>query len=172
MNKVLKFETERLLLRPTTLNDAPFIYELMNTPKWHQFIGDRKITSEQKAREYIELKMLPQLERLGFTNNTVIRKSDNQKLGTCGLYDREGLEGLDIGFAFLPQYEGQGYGYESAKVLMDAAFNQFGMTMVDAITSKENHASQKLVKKLGMSLEATVILPGDNEELLRFRITK
>ena len=172
MNKVLKFETERLLLRPTTLNDAPFIYELMNTPKWHQFIGDRKITSEQKAREYIELKMLPQLERLGFTNNTVIRKSDNQKLGTCGLYDREGLEGLDIGFAFLPQYEGQGYGYESAKVLMDAAFNQFGMTMVDAITSKENHASQKLVKKLGMSLEGTVTLPGDDEELLRFRITK
>ncbi len=172
MKKVQTFETERLVLRPTNVSDAPFIYELMNTPKWHQFIGDRKITSEQKALEYIELKMLPQLERLGFSNNTVIRKSDNQKIGTCGLYDREGLEGIDIGFAFLPQYEGQGYGYESAQVLKEAAFNQFGITIIDAITSKENHASQRLLKKLGMSVAGMVNLPGDDEELLRFRITK
>ena len=36
-------------------------------------------------------------------------------MGSCGLYDREGLDGVDIGFAFLPQFEGQGFGFEAAK---------------------------------------------------------
>ena len=96
------FETERLFIRPTSLEDAPFIFELLNPPKWKKFIGDRNIHSIKDAEAYIENKMLPQLEKLGYTNNTVIRKFDRQKIGSCGLYNREGIEGVDIGFSLLP----------------------------------------------------------------------
>lgn len=47
-------------------------------------------------------------------SNTVIRKLDNVKIGTCGLYDREGIDGVDIGFAFLPEYEKKGFAFENA----------------------------------------------------------
>ena len=98
------FETERLLIRPTSLDDAPFYYDLMNTPKWIKYIGQRNVHSVEDAEDYIKTRMFPQLEQLGHTNNTIIRKSDNVKLGNCGLYHREGKVGLEIGFAFLPQH--------------------------------------------------------------------
>lgn len=34
------FETERLLVQPTTEGDAAFVLELMNTPKWLLYIGE------------------------------------------------------------------------------------------------------------------------------------
>lgn len=58
--------------------------------------------------------MRPQFERLGFGNYIMIRKSDGIKLGSCGLYDREGLDGIDIGYALMPQFERQGYAIEAA----------------------------------------------------------
>ncbi|HAH25695.1 MAG TPA: GNAT family N-acetyltransferase, partial [Prolixibacteraceae bacterium] len=63
--------------------------------------------------------------RLGYGNFTVTRKSDRVKIGICGLFDREGLEGIDIGFAFLPEYERKGYAFESADKLKDKAFDEF-----------------------------------------------
>jgi len=104
MNESEVFETDRLLLRPTSTADAEFIMELMNTPKWIEFIGDRNVKTLEGAKAYIANKMMPQLQRLGYSNFTIIRKSDDVKIGTCGLFDREGLEGIDIGFAFLPHY--------------------------------------------------------------------
>ena len=170
MPDYLKFETERLWLRPTTLEDAAFIYELMNTPQWKAFIGDRKIHTVEAAEAYIKVRMFPQLKRLGYGNYAVIRKSDGVKLGTCGLYDREGLEGVDIGFAFLPEYFGQGYAFEAAQEILRAAQQEFGIKQIKGITAKDNVASQKLLKKLGLKNQGTIQLPDDDEELLLFQL--
>ena len=162
------FETERLYLKATSEEDAPFILELLNMPKWKQFIGDRNVQTVEEASTYIKERMLPQLKRLGFSNYTVIRKSDNAKMGTCGLYDREGMEGLDIGFAFLPEYEGQGYAFESSEKMKEAARDLLGVKELKAITSQENISSQKLLKKLGFHLDGTTIIK--EEELFLFRL--
>jgi len=166
------FETERLLLKPTSEEDAELIFELLNTPKWIKYIGDRNIKTVENAKNYIKTKMLPQLKRLGFCNFTIIRKADNYKLGTCGLYDREGVEGIDIGFAFLPEYERKGYAFESVNKLKNVAFNEFGLTVINAITVKDNSSSQKLLEKLGLKLEGTTKLPNDDEELLLYKIKR
>jgi len=160
------FQTERLLLRPTSEEDALFICELLNTPKWLQFIGERDVKSEESARAYIRAKMLPQLEKLGFSNYTVIRKADNVKLGSCGLYDRPGLEGIDLGFAFLPQHEKKGYASEASKELLRAAGEDFGLKKINAITAGENLGSQKLLEKLGLVFTKTVRLPGEEVDLM------
>ena len=162
--------TERLVLKPTTVEDAAFILELLNSPKWLKFIGDRNVKSIAEAEAYIKERMLPQFERLGFTNNVVIRKADGKKIGACGLYDRDGLEGIDIGFAFLPGFERQGYGYESASALLQTAFKDYKLNRVIAITSKHNMPSQNLLTKLGLSFESMITLPYENEELMLFSI--
>ncbi len=172
MSNYKSFETERLFLRPSTLQDAPFVLKLLNTPKWLKNIGDRNVKSIADAEQYIKDKMLPQLERLGFGNYFVIRKSDGVTIGSCGLYDRDGLEGVDIGFAFLPEYEGKGYGYESAAKIKEAAFNEFGITKIGAITIRENIASQKLIEKLGLTFQKMVNLPDDEEELMYYSINR
>jgi [ribosomal protein S5]-alanine N-acetyltransferase len=164
------FETERLILQPSSLAYAPFVFELLNTPKWLANIGDRNVHSVADAERYIEVKMLPQFERLGFGNYFVFRKSDGVIIGSCGLYDRDGLEGVDIGFAFLPQYEGQGYGYESASKIMAVGVREFGIKKISAITIPENIASQKLIEKLGLTFQKMVSLPGDDAELMLYTI--
>jgi ribosomal-protein-alanine N-acetyltransferase len=172
MSQFKSFETQRLILRPTAEEDAVFVHELLNTPKWLQYIGDRNVRSVEEAKEYVKNKIRPQLERLGYSNYTVIRKSDQHKMGSCGLYDREGLEGIDIGFAFLPQYEKQGYAFEAANKMKYLAFEAFGITTINAITNVKNRSSQKLLEKLGMKQIGTTILPGEEEELLLYSITK
>jgi RimJ/RimL family protein N-acetyltransferase len=170
MKKTTAYETERLLIRPTNIEDAEFIFELLNSPKWLKHIGDRKIKTVQDAKVYIETKMLPQFKSLGFSNNTVIRKTDNLKIGTCGLYNRIGLEGVDIGFAFLPAYEKQGYAFEAANKIKQVAIDELGLTEISGISTKDNIASHKLLEKLGLTLQGTINLPNDEEELLLFKL--
>ena len=101
-----KYQTERLIIRPTNTEDADFIFNLFNTPKWIENIGNRNIASTHHAKQYIETIMLGQFNQLGYSSYTIIKQSDNEKIGTVGLYDREGVDGIDFGFAFLPQFEG------------------------------------------------------------------
>ncbi|MDH7447362.1 GNAT family N-acetyltransferase [Aquimarina sp. 2201CG14-23] len=161
-------ETERLILKPATLADASFYLELLNTPKWIQNIGDRNVKSIAEAKNYIAEKMTPQLERLGYSNYTVIRKLDNKKLGCCGLYDREGIEGVDIGFAFLPDFEGKGYAYESALKIKEVGISEFGIQKISAITIPANKSSQKLLEKLEFTFIKIINIPNDDEDLMLY----
>jgi len=166
----LSFETERLILRPTVQEDAAFLLELLNSPKWLQYIGDRNVRTIEAAAEYVEKKITPQFERLGYTNYTVIRKSDGEKLGTCGLYDRDGLEGVDIGFAFLPQHEGQGYAFEAALRVKALAFEVFKINHLCAITTQDNFSSQKLLEKLGFRFTKLINIPNDEVTLMLYEL--
>ncbi|GAA4830146.1 GNAT family N-acetyltransferase [Algivirga pacifica] len=162
-------ETERLVLRSTKEEDAPFVLQLMNTPKWIQNIGDRKIYTEEAAQKHILEKMKPQFERLGYGNYTIIRKKDGAKLGFAGLYDREGVEGVDIGFGLLPEYEGQGYAYEASKVLMEKAFKDFGLKVIKGIVNPDNLASQRLLEKLGLRQVEKIKLGEEGSEVLLYK---
>ncbi|TYQ00008.1 RimJ/RimL family protein N-acetyltransferase [Tenacibaculum adriaticum] len=172
MSTYKTFETARLILKPTQVEDAAFILELLNTPKWIEYIGDRKVYTLEDAKTYIKTRMLPQLEKLGYGNFTLVRKEDNAKMGCCGLYDREGVDGLDIGFSFLPEYEGKGYAFEASEKLKNVAFNEFGIEKISAITTKTNSSSQKLLEKLGLKFVKYTTIPNDEEELMLYEITK
>ena len=170
MEEFKSFETRRLILKPTSTEDASFILKLLNSPKWIQFIGDRNVNNLEDTKQYILKKMTPQLEKMGFANYTVIRKLDNVKMGSCGLYDREGLDGVDIGFAFLPEFENKGYGFESANKIKQVGFSVFNLSKIQAITTKENITSQKLIEKLGLTFKKFTKIPNDDEELMLYEI--
>ena len=169
MDKNRSFATKRLILRPTNLDDAELVLELLNMPKWLEYIGDRNVKTLEQAEMYVKNRMLPQLERLGYSNFTIVKKSDGTKIGTCGLYDREGLEGVDLGFALLPRHEGQGFGFEAAERIKKAAFEDFGIDQLQGITSQKNITSQNLLRKLGFELVGTIRLPNEKEDLFLFK---
>jgi len=159
------YETERLIIKLVDIDDAEFLLKLLNTEKWLKNIGDRNVHSLEDAQKYVRDKNLPQIKRLGFGNAVVILKSNNEKIGTVGLYDREGIDGVDIGFAFLEEYEGKGYAYESAKKIMDIGINEFDVKKVSAITLPTNESSIKLIEKLGLKFKEVVRIPNDTEDL-------
>ena len=86
----------------------------------------------------------------------------------CGLVKRESLDDIDIGFALLPQFEGNGYALEASKGVMKFAKDKLNLKRIAAITVPYNIPSIKLLEKLGMKFEKTINLPGDPEALMLF----
>lgn len=166
------FETERLYLRPTSLEDADINLKLLNTEEFKKYVGDRNVNTLEESREYLKNRNLPQIEKLGYGNFTLIKKDTGEKIGGCGLFHREGLDVVDIGFSFLPEYFGKGYGYEAASRILRAGFEKYGLKKISAITVKENIASQKLIEKLGLKFQKIVRIPNDPEDLLYYEISK
>lgn len=170
MSNGISLETERLLLKPTSEEDAPFLFYLMNSPKWLKYIGNREITSFEKARNYILRRIKPQQAQQGLGSFTVIRKADQKKIGTCGLYRREGLPAPDIGFAFLPRFEHKGYAFEAARKVLETGLETYHLQQILAITTADNTSSQRLLKKLGLKQTGMVLLPGDEAQCCLFEL--
>ena len=101
-------ETERLVMRRFTLEDAAFTYDLVNDPAWIAHIGDRGVRTLDDARRYIG-KTLAMYERHGFGMYVVELKETGESIGTCGLVKRDILELADIGFAFLERFRNRGF---------------------------------------------------------------
>jgi len=166
MNYIL--ETERLILREFTLDDTPFIIELVNSPGWLQFIGDRNIKTEEQAREYLRSGPLQSYEKNGFGLSLVVLKADQSPIGMCGIIRRDSLENPDLGFAFLPAFEGKGLAYEMANATLAYAKNVLKLPVIFAITMPENKRSIKLLEKMGFQYSRTFISPADKVQLMLF----
>ncbi|MDG5490840.1 GNAT family N-acetyltransferase [Psychroserpens sp. SPM9] len=162
-------ETNRLLISKITVEDAPFILELMNTRGWITYIGDRNVKTVKDAATYIKNNQLKAYQTNEFGYYKVQLKAENLKpIGSFGLLKRELLEHVDIGFSLLPDYHGKGYGFEGATAIMELAKNTFNIKTLYAITLPINKPSIHLLEKLGLSYQKTVKPFGDDEELLLF----
>lgn len=160
-------ETERLIIRWLNRNDADFILELLNSPGWIQFIGDRGIRTTEEARDYIVNGPMDMYHRLGFGLYAVELKDSLTPIGICGLIKRDSLEDVDIGYAFLPGYWGLGYAYEAAKSVVLYGREQLKLNRIVAITSIDNPGSANLLQKIGFHFERNVRF-NDKEELKLF----
>lgn len=166
------YTTERLEIRLVTKEDAPFFLELYNAPHFIEHVGDRGLKTVQDAEKYIEEKFLPHIIEHGFGNFTIFLKETGLPIGAVGIFKREGIEVPDIGFSFLPDFEGKGYGFESASKLIDLAFTEFALKKLSAFTTDANISSQKLIEKLGLQYQETAILHGFTEELRFYLLEK
>lgn len=160
-------ETERLLVREIdSASDAEFICALLNAPKFIQYIGDRGVRTAADAAAFIEDRYRQSYRDHGFGLYTVALK-DGIQLGMCGFVRRDTLDGPDLGFAFLPEFERKGYGLESATAMLEYGRQHLGFQTVFAITSLDNDASGKLLERLGFKYDTEIDSP-DGEKLKLF----
>jgi len=141
----------------------------MNTPSWLKYIGDRNIKSVKDAENHLKSGILKSYKESGYGFYKVTQKVEPDKaIGIVGLVKRKELEHTDIGFGFLPDYEGKGFGYESSLAIMDLAKNKFKLNKICAITNPNNKSSIHLLEKLGLSYQKRINPFDENEELLLF----
>lgn len=162
-------ETERLILSEFTVEDAPFILEMLNDPAWLQFIGDRGVKTLDDARDYIVNKLQKSYQEFGFGMLIVKLKDGGISIGTCGLLKREYLEDLDLGFAFLPEFRGKGYAYEAASATIEYGKENLGMKRILTFTDADNSTSIGLIKKLDLKFERLIDFPDDDAEIQLYR---
>lgn len=140
-------DTKRLILRELSPADAGGVFQLVNSPGWLKNIGNRNVQSSTDAENYIQTWALNSYTTHGYGPYAVLTKS-NEFIGICGLFQRDYLDIPDVGFAFLPDYIGMGYGFESSEAVMQHACS-LGLKKLAGITSNDNVPSQNLLMKLG-----------------------
>lgn len=170
MSELSFYTTTRLTVTPTTEADADLFLDLLNSESFIHNIGDRNVRSLEDAMAYIRERVYPQRAQCGYSSYTLTITETGEKIGTCGLHRRQGIQGVDIGFALLPRFEGKGFMTEAAEPLRDKAFGEFGIQELYGYTAHWNKASRRLLEKLGMQLVGTIYLPNDDEELVKYRM--
>lgn len=155
-------ETDRLLIRELdSAKDAEFIFELLNSPKFIKFIGDRDVRSIERSAQFIENRYRKSYRDNGYGLYAVELKNTAAatQIGLCGFVKRDNLPCPDLGYAFLPDHEGKGYGFESAAAMMRFGRDTLGFTQVLAITTQDNEVSARLLDKLGFSFVSVTDSP-------------
>jgi ribosomal-protein-alanine N-acetyltransferase len=159
-----ELETARLSLRRLDFDDAPFVVRLLNEPSFLQNIGDRGVRSIEDAHRYLSEGPLAMYERFGFGLWHTARKSDGAAVGMCGLLRRDNLPDVDLGYAYLPEYWGQGFAFEAAEATLRHAATKFGLCRVIGVVSAGNTGSIRVLEKVGMRFEGMYLMnPGEPE---------
>jgi RimJ/RimL family protein N-acetyltransferase len=161
-------ETQRLILRRLSDDDAEFILRLLNEPSFRKNIGDKGVRSIADALEYIKSGPVASYEQFGFGIYLVTLKETGESMGICGLIKRESLADVDVGFAFLPSYWSKGYAIEAASAVVSYGKQVFGLSRIIAITTPDNAGSIKVLEKLGLRFERMIRLSDDEAELKLF----
>lgn len=161
-------ETERLVLRRMTPDDAEFILKLVNEPSFIHFIGDKGIRNHADAVQYIQTGPVASYERFGFGLYLVELKGSRVPIGMCGLVKRDSLADVDVGFAFLPAFWSKGYAFEAAAAVKALGKDVLGISRLVAITNPDNESSIKLLEKIGLRFERMIRLSEDASELKLF----
>lgn len=166
------FETERLILRPLTLDDIPHWMPFMQSAEaLRYFPGFETKDADQNAVTWIK----GQLERYGmgrFGMEALIEKQSGVFVGQCGLLLQtvEDEHYLEIGYSLLPKHWGKGYATEAATFLRNLAFEHALAEEVISLIHPDNTPSQAVAQRNGMKLLRTSFWRG--EKVLVFGISR
>jgi len=161
-------ETERLSLRPISVDDAEFILALLNEPSFLRYIGDKQVRNLEDARQYILNGPVASYERHGIGLLLVELKGSQTPIGMCGLLKRDELPEPDIGFALTPDFWNKGLAFEAAATVLQDARDRLKLQHILAITSLDNDASIKLLERLGFKFDRVISLAPDREQVRLF----
>lgn len=81
----------------------------------------------------------------------------------------DGVHDVEIGFALLPEYWGRGLATEAGHFCLRLARFELGLETLVGATTQENHASQNVLRKLGLRHESEVTINGTECLLYRIR---
>ena len=168
---MLILETDRLRLRwfTGTDTDADFLRALLNDPGWLANIGPRNVRTRRQALAWIATRHTAIYGRAGFGFWAVQRKSDGALLGMCGLVKRDTLMEVDVGYALMPEFRGQGYAREAAAACVRYAHDVLGLPEVWGITGPDNAPSAGVLQRIGLSDAGITRLVGNDYDTWVFK---
>jgi len=162
-------QTERLVIRPFTLEDAPFILRLLNEPSFIANIADKGVRTLEQAEAYLTQGPLASYEAHGHGLWLVQHRTTGNPMGMCGLIKRDTLPAVDLGYAFCPEFWGLGYAREAACACLAWGRNH-QLKRILAIVNPTNNGSIRLLEALDFSLQGPLELaPGDSVSVYEWK---
>jgi [ribosomal protein S5]-alanine N-acetyltransferase len=166
---MMPLDTDRLTIRPFTLEDAPFILRLLNEPSFFEFIGDKGVRTLAQAEGYLRQGPLASYASHGHGLCMVQDRVTGAPMGMCGLIKRDTLPEVDLGYAFVPECWGQGLAREAAAACLAHGRAELGLGGVLAIVAPGNTASIRLLTALGFAPNGRMA-HGTGDEVAVFRL--
>ncbi|MBD2563046.1 MULTISPECIES: GNAT family N-acetyltransferase [Nostoc] len=170
-----ELETERLLLRETTLQDAEAIFAIFSNPAVTQFHDLDTFTSIEEAIAVIErrAKRFEQGEGIRWG---IARKQDNVLIGSCGFRWNPQEHSAEVGYELVSTFWRQGIMTEAVHTILQFGFEKMGLCFVVAQVMLDNIASKKLLEKLGFQSQGVLkqhgFFKGQYHDLEQFVINK
>jgi [ribosomal protein S5]-alanine N-acetyltransferase len=162
MNWSIPILTERLELHPFAAEDAAFFLELVNTPGWLTFIGDRQVHTMEAAEQYIIKGPVQLWKDKGYGPYVARERVTGEKICYVGWVKRDFLDSPDMGYACLPKFHRMGYVHEANEKLIELARKAGEWQQIYAITLPENLASIGVLTKLGFTKFDSMIEQPEN----------
>jgi len=157
-------ETERLRIRPLTVEDSAFVLELVNDPTFLAGIGDRGLRTLEDARRFLRRGHWTRQTRPGHGQFLVELRESGEAVGICGLLFRPALGETDVGFALLERHHGRGYAFEAAAAVIAYGRTELGLERIVGIVAPGNAPSIRVLEKLGLRYEKRVRVSADAPE--------
>lgn len=148
-----KLETERLILRPMRVSDAPHMFEYAKDPDVTRYLLWRPHPDMAHTRSYLEY--LAGRYRLGMHYEwAVILKSEDRMIGTCGFAAVDCPNNkAEIGYVLNPRYRGKELMPEAVRRVLRFGFDMMGLHRIEARYMIGNDASRRVMDKVGMTFE-------------------
>ena len=152
-------ETPRLVLRPFHDDDLDLLATLMSNADFKRFsLGPQ---SREKTAAFLE--KMQARDRVGEPSQfAVILHATGKLIGFCGFLGQnvDGVERIEIGYRFHPDYWGQRIATEAARAVRDYAFQMLELNQVISLVHPDNISSRRVAEKNGMMVEKETIFRG------------
>ena len=156
-----RIETERLILRPFTLDDIEPSYQMNLDPEVTKYTGDGGVVSREAIDYRIKTHVFGDYQKHGFGRFAVELKETGNFIGFAGLKFLPEMNEVDIGYRFMQEHWGKGYATESGKASLAFGFEELKLNRIIGIAMPENTASVHVLKKLGLTFEKEMMEDGD-----------
>ena len=151
-------DTERLILREYTDDDAPAFFELNSDPEVMRYVPDKAMESVEQAREILRNHPMIDYKERGFGRWACILKANGKHIGFCGLKYLKEIDDIDLGFRFVPSQWGKGLATEAAVASIRYGFDELKLDHIVGFAELENRASIRVLEKVGMQFVEMVRL--------------
>ena len=149
-------ETERLILRHLTPDDADAMAEIQGDPEVmrHFPSGPR---SRDETRHDLD-RCIALQEAHGFSLWAAIDRADSRLIGRCGLLPQklQGVDEVEIAYLLARDRWGIGLATEAARAIRDLGFGRFGLTRMVSIIDRGNLGSRRVAEKTGLRQERVI----------------
>jgi RimJ/RimL family protein N-acetyltransferase len=150
---MFRLDTERLVIRPWTVEDRPTFHKLMEDPEVTRYVHAGLPYTEEEASEWLG-RQARQLAEHDFCMGAVIEKSTGRLIGIAGTQPLGTTGELEIGWIFERAAWGHGYATEAGAAAMRHVLETLGRSKVVAIIDPANEPSKRVAARLGMQYEA------------------
>jgi len=154
-------ETERLVLRPFTMDDLDELAGLQAEPSfwWYPF---RRGFTVDETRDFL-VRTIERRDLDGFAVAAVIERSSGLLAGWAGLavphFLPEILPAVEVGWRFGQAFWHRGYATEAGAAWVDHGFFDRGLDEIVSIFEPENEASGAVMARLGFQLDRVIEQP-------------